>query len=171
MRHAKSDWSHGGLADHDRPLNKRGRRAARTMGRVLARLDAVPDHIITSSAVRAATTARLAMEAGGWSSTVEETGELYETSVEGALRVAAGAPATAESLMLVGHEPTWGGLVAHLCGGTVQVKTATVVAIDCYAYDWPDLLMTAGELAFVLQPRLFTDTAWARDRTREQETE
>ena len=170
MRHGKSDWSQGGLADHDRPLNKRGMKAARTMGRVLADLDLVPDHIITSSAVRAATTARLAMESGNWSSTIEETRELYGTSVDGALRVAAGAPTTAGSLMLVGHEPTWGGLVAHLSGGTVQVKTATVVGIDCYAYDWPDLLMTAGELAFVLQPRLFTDTAWAQDQARDQET-
>ncbi len=168
MRHGKSDWSRGGLTDHDRPLNPRGTKAAKTMGRVLAHLDATPDHIITSSAVRAATTARLAMEAGDWGATIEETRELYGTSVEGALRVAAGAPTTADSLMLVGHEPTWGGLVAHLSGGTVQVKTATVVAIDCYAYDWPDLLMTAGELAFVLQPRLFTDTVWATDQTRRE---
>ena len=167
MRHGKSDWSQAGLSDHDRPLNRRGAKAAKTMGRVLAAIDGTPDHIITSSAVRAATTARLAMEAGGWDATIEETRELYGTSVEGALRVAAGAPAMAESLMLVGHEPTWSGLVAHLSGGSVQVKTATVVAIDCYAYDWPDLLMTAGELAFVLQPRLFTDSTWAADEGRE----
>ena len=32
MRHAKSDWNHPGLADHDRPLNKRGRKAAPAMG-------------------------------------------------------------------------------------------------------------------------------------------
>ena len=163
MRHAKSDWSQPGLSDHDRPLSRRGTKAAKTMGRLLAAIDAVPDHIISSSAVRAATTARLASEAGGWESTIEHTRELYGTSVEGTLRVAAGAPTTVDSLMLVGHEPTWSGVAAHLTGGSVQVKTATVVGIDCYAFDWPDLLMTAGELAFVLQPRLFTDTAWATE--------
>jgi len=32
MRHAKSDWGDPGLPDHDRPLNKRGRRAATALG-------------------------------------------------------------------------------------------------------------------------------------------
>ena len=31
MRHAKSDWSTGG-ADHQRPLNKRGRNSAKALG-------------------------------------------------------------------------------------------------------------------------------------------
>ncbi len=130
------------------------------MGRVLAAMDEVPDHVITSSAVRAASTVRLAAAAGGWDTTIETTGGLYETSVENTLAVAAGAPSSAERLMLVGHQPTWGALVGHLTGGSVQIKTATVVAIDCYAYDWPDVLMSFGELAFVLQPRLFTDGSW-----------
>ena len=29
MRHAKSDWSGEGVADHDRPLNRRGKQARR----------------------------------------------------------------------------------------------------------------------------------------------
>ena len=155
MRHAKSDWSRGGITDHDRPLNHRGTAAARTMGRVLARLDVVPDHAITSTAVRAQTTVRLAAEAGDWGTSIEATEQLYGTSVDGALSVAAAAPSTAETVMLVGHEPTWSGLVARLTGGSVQMKTATVVGIDCYVYDWPEVLMTAGELVFVLQPRMF----------------
>ena len=32
MRHAKSDWSHPGRSDHDRPLNRRGVKAAPAMG-------------------------------------------------------------------------------------------------------------------------------------------
>ncbi|MDD9893339.1 MAG: histidine phosphatase family protein, partial [Gammaproteobacteria bacterium] len=36
MRHAKSDWNHPGLADHERPLNKRGQAAAPEMAKRLA---------------------------------------------------------------------------------------------------------------------------------------
>jgi phosphohistidine phosphatase SixA len=35
LRHAKSSWKDEGLADHDRPLARRGRRAAKAIGRHL----------------------------------------------------------------------------------------------------------------------------------------
>ena len=38
VRHAKSDWSYAGLADFDRPLNKRGKRDAPRMGKYLKRV-------------------------------------------------------------------------------------------------------------------------------------
>ena len=43
MRHAKSDWDADYGPDHDRPLNERGLRSARLMGRVLAEEGLVPD--------------------------------------------------------------------------------------------------------------------------------
>ena len=85
MRHAKSDWDAPFGSDHDRPLSKRGVRAATAMGIVLARSKLVPDHAISSSAVRARTTLDLARESGDWSTTVEVTDELYGTSPAGAL--------------------------------------------------------------------------------------
>ena len=57
MRHAKSDWG-SGLADHERPLNKRGTKAAAAMGKALAAMEEIPDLVISSTATRAATTAR-----------------------------------------------------------------------------------------------------------------
>ncbi len=159
MRHAKSDWSTG-VADHDRPLSRRGTRAASAMGRVLARMGQAPDHVISSSAVRAHTTVLLAEDAGGWETTITTTRDLYGTSVETALAVASAAPENAERLMLVGHEPAWGALVNHLSGAAVQVKTTTVVALDCFAHEWTDLPAARAEIAFVLQPRLFTDGEW-----------
>ena len=57
LRHAKSSWDNSDLADHDRPLNGRGRRDAPRMGQLLAQHDLTPDLIVTSAARRAATTA------------------------------------------------------------------------------------------------------------------
>ena len=61
MRHAKSSWKAADLPDHERPLNGRGRRDAPRMGRWIARHAAVPDRIVSSTAIRAQTTARLAL--------------------------------------------------------------------------------------------------------------
>ena len=53
MRHAKSSWKDDGLDDHDRPLNKRGKRDAPKMGKLIREKRIVPELIITSSARRA----------------------------------------------------------------------------------------------------------------------
>ncbi|MEM1306411.1 MAG: histidine phosphatase family protein, partial [Pseudomonadota bacterium] len=52
LRHAKSSWSDPGLADIDRPLNKRGRAAAPRMGRWLAQAGYTPDLVICSPSMR-----------------------------------------------------------------------------------------------------------------------
>lgn len=51
-RHAKSDWGDPMLSDHDRPLNKRGRRDAPRIGTWLAQHGYVPDVVCLSTARR-----------------------------------------------------------------------------------------------------------------------
>ena len=107
------------------------------MGMVLSEADQVPQHIISSTARRARTTAELAIEAGSWSSSLELTDALYGTSTDGALSVVSGADPGVDHLMLVGHEPTWSALAERLTRARVTVKTATVIAIDLRASAWP----------------------------------
>ena len=66
LRHGKSDWSTA-VDDRERPLAKRGRRAARAIGEFLTRAGEAPDAIVASPARRAADTATLAAAAGGGS--------------------------------------------------------------------------------------------------------
>ena len=152
MRHGRSDWS-AGKPDHDRPLNPRGVAAAKAMGIALAKMGEEPDLVISSTATRAATTAQLAAEAGDWESEMTYDGALYGTSSQGALEVLLDAEPAAHSVLVVGHQPTWGNLVAHLTGGAVAMKTATVAKIELYIRDWTDVLHARGELIFLLQPR------------------
>jgi len=128
-----------------------------TMGRVLSRLGEVPDLIYTSSAQRARETAMLASDAGGWESKIIELDGLYGTSAGEALRLASSASDDIERLMLVGHQPTWGYLVHHVTGGSVSMKTATVAGIDMRCDSWVDAPMVMGSLAYLLQPRMFTN--------------
>ena len=48
LRHAKSDWPTG-VPDRERPLARRGEKAAKAVGRFLAANDLVPDQVIEYS--------------------------------------------------------------------------------------------------------------------------
>ncbi len=62
FRHGKSDWDAEYHGDHNRPVAKRGRKAAKLMGRFLASTGQVPDSVVTSSALRARSTFELAAQ-------------------------------------------------------------------------------------------------------------
>lgn len=52
LRHAKSSWKDASLEDFDRPLNKRGRRAAKALGDHLQRLSISPAQVLCSPSRR-----------------------------------------------------------------------------------------------------------------------
>ncbi|MEE3242683.1 MAG: histidine phosphatase family protein, partial [Candidatus Thermoplasmatota archaeon] len=52
MRHAKSSWKYPDLSDHERPLNKRGRKAAVKVAKELIRLEWIPDKLYSSDSER-----------------------------------------------------------------------------------------------------------------------
>jgi len=155
MRHAKSDWKARFDHDHERPLNKRGVDAAKTMGMVLARAGEIPESVIVSSATRAKTTVDLAMEAGAWSSRVRETDNLYNTRAEDVLEEVRAEPDETTRLMIVGHEPTWSTMLNELVGGGRHpFGTAAVARIDFPAETWAGLAVGTGELRWLITPRL-----------------
>ena len=159
LRHAKSDWEADFETDHSRPLNERGMESARAIGVALAKSNQVPDIVISSSALRAQSTAFLAADTGGWQCEIRLTEELYGTSAGSVLSIVKDTPDSVNRLMLVGHEPTWSTTAGILIGGgRVRVKTACAVAIDVASWDLAD--PGRGELAWMLTPRLFTDGNW-----------
>lgn len=155
LRHAKSDWSSDYATDHDRPLSKRGRRAAATVGRFLASLDQAPEAVVTSTAVRARTTVELAAATGGWHCPVRQEADLYGGSTEQVLAAIRTAPAEAERLVLAGHEPTWSAAVERLTGGgSVRMVTAAVARIDLAVESWEEVAFGAGTLTWLVTPKL-----------------
>lgn len=160
MRHGKSDWDAPYGTDHDRPLAHRGERAARAMGEVLQKIGEVPDTLVSSSARRARDTAELARVTGGWPCPLVIAEGIYGAGPHEVLRVAAAQGGDVERLMLVGHEPTWSQLVGQLSGARTRVKTGTVVAIDLDIESWREAPHAEGVLAYLLNPRMFTDGSW-----------
>lgn len=161
MRHAKSDWDADYSRDHDRPLNDRGVRSARLMGRFLAAHDLAPGLVISSTAQRARSTAQLAAEAGGWDAEIDLQLGFYEAGPEGVVEIAAKAP-DVHRLMLIGHQPTWSGVVSSITGTRVDIKTASVAVIELEIDSWSSLKTARGRLADVHNPRSYFGTEWDR---------
>jgi phosphohistidine phosphatase len=157
LRHAKSDWAAGAAGDHERPLAARGRKSAKAMGRFMAGTGLIPDYAITSTAVRACTTLELAMQAGDWACPVNETRQLYHAGVEDVLAVVGESSDTDATVLVVGHEPTWSGVVERLTGASTRMATGTLVGVDLGMDSWSWIRPGLGELAFVIPPRLLTD--------------
>lgn len=153
MRHAKSDWTTN-AADHQRPLNKRGVKSARRMGELLSEIGLEPDLVITSTAVRAATTAKLAAESGNWSCAIRETDDFYESTVDVVLNELRQVPDEIENCLIIGHDTTWSRTVQVLTGANTAMRTATVAVIDIGG-PWAKVGNYAGELVALLQPRHF----------------
>src|SRR5947207_2904162 len=105
MRHAKSNWDDPRLADVDRPLNDRGKRAAPFIGGLMRRLDLIPDRILSSPARRARKTAKLAAEAGAFDIEIEIDDRIYEASGNALRQVVSETGDAFSSIMLVGHNP------------------------------------------------------------------
>lgn len=158
FRHAKSDWHAGAMNDHERPLTKRGREAARVMGRVLAAADQLPDLVVTSSAVRARTTVELAHEAGGWTCPIETSDALYDTDAASVLEMIRELPDSTDGVLLAGHEPTWSQLASLLIsGGSLRFPTAALARLDLDVDEWRDVTSACGVLVWLLQPKFFIE--------------
>src|SRR4029453_12785732 len=101
LRHAKSSWDEPGLADHNRPLAPRGRRAAESMARHLRDDRISPALVLCSSARRT----RETLELLGVVEEVRIERALYGASEDELLDRLQRVPETLDSVMLVGHNP------------------------------------------------------------------
>ncbi|KAA3612394.1 MAG: histidine phosphatase family protein [Planctomycetota bacterium] len=155
FRHGKSDWHAEYESDHNRPLKDRGIHAAKAMGRWLRDIQQAPDRILSSSAIRARHTAELAVQAGSWPAQVEVLEALYETTAEEVLALVQAQAHSTQSLMLVGHQPTWSELASRFIGGGfITVPTAAILSIDFAVDDWSEVHFGEGNLRWLMPPRL-----------------
>ncbi len=157
LRHAKSSWNHPGLSDHDRPLNKRGKRDASRMGQLLRDLNLVPDLIITSTAKRARKTAKKVAKTSGYQAGVMKTDAFYHAGPEDYLAVLQALTGDYERVMVIGHNPGLEDLVEGLTGEDEIMPTAALAQITLPIERWQDLQAgTKGELVHLWRPKTLT---------------
>ncbi len=154
LRHAKSSWDNAYLADHDRPLNARGKADAPRMGRLLAQEDLTPQVIYSSSAERALATAEAVALACGYEDALAVRRSLYHADPLDYLEVLQSAPETAQCVMVVGHNPGLEELVEALTGTAAQMPTAALAQVELPVAQWRDVNEeTLGRLVQLWRPR------------------
>jgi phosphohistidine phosphatase len=154
MRHAKSSWSDGALADERRPLNKRGRRDAPRMGQLLRETDLVPQAILSSTAERARQTALAVAEASGFEGEIQFEDSLYGAPAETYRSLLLGVTADWQIVMVVGHNPGVDALVDELTGESEHLSTGAIARIELAIVRWADLSPeTEARLETLWRPR------------------
>ena len=163
LRHAKSSWAVAGQKDFDRPLNGRGQHAATAMGRYMASKEAMPQLVLCSPARRARETWNLL---AGELKAVPEiliVPEIYDFGdgkvlIE-CLRDRAGS---AQSVLLVGHNPAIGVLAQNLAGKgnnklrerlRLKYPTAALAVISFDLDNWQSLAAGLGTLLRFVTPK------------------
>ena len=153
LRHAKSSWDDAELADFDRPLNERGEIAAPFMGEFMAANGFEPQVIVSSPAVRARETARLATEAARFPADIIHDERIYEASPRTLQTVASSINDRFESAMLVGHNPGMEGFVRLMSGRSEEMPTAALAVIDLDIERWSDIDSGLGSLRRMVRPK------------------
>lgn len=162
LRHAKSDWGNPGLTDFDRPLNKRGRKAAKKIGEELKNRGLSFDQIVSSPATRAKETVeRFAV---GYESVpaVRYEPQLYMCSTGTLIGVINSLPDDAATVMIVGHNPGFHDIVLRMTrpdGNGMREKvganypTGAFALIEFPVDSWADVGPASGEIRQVIFPR------------------
>jgi phosphohistidine phosphatase len=154
LRHAKSSWEEKGLSDHDRPLNKRGKRDAPYMGWLLQKEELVPDIILSSTAVRARDTAAIVAKSCYYKGQITYADSLYLGGTEAYLDALKVLPNDFKVVLIVGHNPDVEELVMNLTGQAERIPTAALARIDLMIEDWSTLgNKSKGSLVRIWKPK------------------
>lgn len=144
IRHAKANWKHPGLEDHDRSLNKRGVRDAAELGRRFLAHGSRLDLIYSSTAMRARTTALSFLDSFGLADEHLQLDKvLYLASKETLLNFINEFPNDDSEIAIVAHNPGMTVLVNHLSDlGLDDMPTCGVVELTYDVANWRDLART-----------------------------
>ncbi len=157
LRHGKSDWPLD-MDDFSRPLKKRGRRAAKQVGRWLYDQDLLPDMILSSPATRALATAqRVCRQLDMDESAIVCDLRIYEADARTLLAVLKDI-CHQRRVLLVGHNPGLEDLLLKLIDDPVPLsasgKCLTTAALARLAFDgdWAELAEGAAKLITLIRP-------------------
>lgn len=161
LRHAKSSWKERELDDFERPLNNRGQRAARRLGRELSDRRMAFDFILASPAVRVRETIEGVSQEHDLGVPVRFEPRIYMARVAELLDLIGAIPDEAKEALLVGHNTSAERLVIKLANDDerglrkrVEEKfpTAALAVIELPIERWEDLRPESGRVVDLIYP-------------------
>ena len=127
MRHAKSSWKYTELSDHERPLNKRGRKASVKIAKQLINLDWIPEKLYSSDSTRTKETwAKMEKYIKGIE--VEYSRKFYHSKPK---KIMKNIPDNLKykTIMILSHNPGCADFLAHLCSEWHRMPTAATALL------------------------------------------
>jgi phosphohistidine phosphatase len=164
LRHAKSAWDTGAARDFDRPLAKRGRKAAPRVGRFLLEKGLLPDYVVSSPAQRARETViAVCAEMSIAPDSIHWDERIYGGWTSDLVGVLRECPPDAGRVIIAGHNPGLESLVVHLSKQAVPVPadgklmpTAAVAHLEIQT-EWADLGADSARLLSLTRARSLKD--------------
>lgn len=156
-RHAKSSWDDPTVADHDRPLNARGKAAAADLGQWLASRGYVPDEVLCSDALRTRKTWSGIAPALPGTPILELKPALYHAGPDVMLAVL--RHGKGETVMMIGHNPGIAEfaerLVRHAPANPEfhRFPTGATLVVDFAAETWAEVGFGSGTAVDFVIPR------------------
>jgi phosphohistidine phosphatase len=159
LRHAKSSWTDADLADHDRPLAGRGRRAADAIADHM-RAEAIAPELVLCSTARRARETYERIEPALAAAPVRYEAGLYGASAMSLLERLRGLPDDVDSVLLVGHNPAIEELAVALARPSprrrdleVKFPTGALATLTGPLPSWRGLDHDSVELVAFVRPR------------------
>ena len=163
LRHAKSDWDDPVARDFDRPLNRRGEKAAILMGQFAARRALQFDMLVASPAVRVVETLDVFFTGYGQILDAHWDRRIYLASSPILFDVVRDLPDKADSVLMAGHNPGLEELILDLVPDDgsndlredVEAKfpTASIAVLDLAIDRWRDAKENVATLTSFTRPR------------------
>ena len=147
MRHANAEARENDQHDADRPLNRKGKKAARKTGKVMSQHAVLPQRIVSSSARRASETAKEVSRKFATKPEIVFLDVLYLAAPHAFIDVLREVPDELDCVMIVGHNPGLREFLQTLTGTVLRFPKASAAYINLPFDSWQEIsLEPSGEL-------------------------
>ena len=162
LRHAKSSWDEPGLDDFNRPLNERGWKAAKRMGRELKHRRMRFDLVLASPATRVRETIDGLQEKFEFDGAIRFESQIYAATEGTLLELVRELPDQVSAPLCVGHNPGLEWLIARLTRDDEKglrnriagkYPTAALAVIELPVKRWRDVQPGSGEVVELILPK------------------
>jgi phosphohistidine phosphatase len=162
LRHAKSSWDDPRLDDFNRPLNERGWKAARRMGREMKHRGMHFDLVLASTAARVRETIDGVQEKFDFDAPIQFEPKMYGATEQELFSLVRALPESVHSPLLVGHNPGLERLVVQLTYDDDQglrrrvagkYPTGALTVIELPTGRWADMIPESGLLVELILPK------------------
>jgi phosphohistidine phosphatase len=141
LRHAKAVPKDPNLSDHDRPLDELGKDDALRMGKLIKDKDIIPSSIISSTALRAKTTAELVAKGCKYEGDIILDHSLYEAKPKDYLSILETISNKYSNVLIVGHNPVIEETIQMLTDSpdVVAISSCALAHLSISIEKWSDL--------------------------------